>query len=134
VISLTDDVCGGAILDIDSVSVLDVVFMLGVVTRNCSAEIANLGAFFVTHSRSNAFLTPYVLMACKPVEARERLPSKVKVDMLKASHGSCRRRRDGNHLRSLRLGLGLFSLRFSAFIFLAPFVIGVSAKQVDKQC
>jgi hypothetical protein len=73
VISLTDDVCGGAILDIDSVSVLDVVFMLGVVTRNCSAEIANLGAFFVTHSRSNAFLTPYVLMACKPVEARERL-------------------------------------------------------------
>jgi hypothetical protein len=73
VISLTDDVCGGANLDIDSVSVLDVVFMLGVVTRNCSAEIANLGAFFVTHSRSNAFLTPYVLMACKPVEARERL-------------------------------------------------------------
>jgi len=71
--SITDDFCGGAILDIDAVSVLDVVFMLGVVTRNCSAEIANLGAFFVTHSRSNAFLTPYVLMACKPVEARERL-------------------------------------------------------------
>ena len=32
-ISITDDFCGGAILDIDAVSVLDVVFMLGVVAR-----------------------------------------------------------------------------------------------------
>jgi hypothetical protein len=62
VISITDDFCGGEILDIDAVSVLDVVFMLGgrrgavclrlhcstfsAVTRNCSAEIANLGASF----------------------------------------------------------------------------------------
>jgi hypothetical protein len=60
VISITDDFCGGAILNIDAVSVLDVVFMLGVggavclrlhcstfstVTLNCSTEIANLGAF-----------------------------------------------------------------------------------------
>jgi hypothetical protein len=33
VISITDNFCGGAILDIDAVSVLDVVFMLGVVAR-----------------------------------------------------------------------------------------------------
>ena len=88
-ISITDDFCGGAILDIAAVSVLDVVFMLegsrsavclrlhcstfSTVTPNCSTEIANIGAFFVIHSRSNAFLTPYVLMAGKPVEARERL-------------------------------------------------------------
>jgi hypothetical protein len=59
---VVDDFCGGAILNIDAASVLDVVFMLGVggtvclrlhcstfstVTRNCSTEIANLGAFFV---------------------------------------------------------------------------------------
>jgi hypothetical protein len=62
VISITDDFCGGAILDIDdAVSVLDVVFILwsrgavclrlhcstfSAVTLNCSIEIANLDAFF----------------------------------------------------------------------------------------
>ena len=88
-ISITDDFCGGAILDIAAVSVLDVVFMLGgsrgavclrlhcstfsTVTRNCSTEIANLGAFFgaspVRQRRANAIC----LIAGKPIEAMERL-------------------------------------------------------------
>jgi hypothetical protein len=33
VISITDEFCGGALSDIDAVSVLEVVFMLGVVAR-----------------------------------------------------------------------------------------------------
>jgi len=42
-------------------------------TRNCLPEIANLSAFFVTRSQLNAFLTRYILMADKSVEAVERL-------------------------------------------------------------
>jgi len=43
------------------------------VTQNCSAKIANLGAFFGANPARDAQLTPYVVMAGKPVEAREGL-------------------------------------------------------------
>jgi hypothetical protein len=65
-----------------------------------------ISAHFLPPARAQ--LTPYILMTGKPVDAMERLAVEGKADMLKTSHGSCRRRRDGNHLRSLRLGLGFF--------------------------
>jgi hypothetical protein len=120
VISITDDFCGGAILNIDAVSVLDVVFMLGVVARFVCVYIArrshgnpkllyrNCESRRIFCRQPGAQLTPYILMTGKLVDAMERLAVEGKVDMLKTSHGSCRRRRDGNHLRSLRLGLGFF--------------------------
>jgi hypothetical protein len=93
-----------------------------------------LARFLSPARRANVQLTPYVLIIGKSVEARERLAVESKSGNVENEPRIVSTPRDGNHLRSLRLGLGLFSLRFSAFIFLSPFVIGVSAKQVDKQC
>ena len=82
---MTDDFCGGAILDIDAVSVLGVVSCWGrgsvcvcIVRfssryREVTVKKLRILRHFLPSVRSQIPLAPYVLMPVKAVEAVERL-------------------------------------------------------------